>query len=65
MPNVKAGRKQIQAKMMLQLNAIDKACAARVMRAWKTMLSTTRRDKYTDFRDLEDYLNFRVVDSAA
>jgi hypothetical protein len=51
--------------MMFQLNAMDKACNPRVMGTWKTMLSTTRRDKSTEFRDLEDYLNFRVVDSAA
>jgi hypothetical protein len=63
--NVKTGRKQIQAKMMLQLNATDKACAARVMDAWKTMLSTTLRDKARDFVDLEDYLDFRIIDTGA
>jgi hypothetical protein len=50
---------------MLQLNATDKVCAARVMDVWKTMLSTTLRDKARDFVDLEDYLNFRIVDTGA
>ncbi|KAK4100847.1 terpenoid synthase [Parathielavia hyrcaniae] len=62
---VKAGRKQLQAKMMLQLNATDNDCAARIMDAWKTMLSTTIRDKDRDFSDLEDYLNFRIIDTGA
>jgi hypothetical protein len=64
-PNVKSGRKQIQAKMMLQLKMVSKACAARVMEAWKTMLSTTLRDKSKDFADLDEYLDFRIIDTGA
>jgi hypothetical protein len=60
---VKNGRQQIQAKIMWQLNATDKICAARVMDTWKTMLSTTLRDKEKDFVDLEEYLDFRTIDA--
>lgn len=49
--------------MMLQLNATDKVCAVRVMDTWKTMLSTTLRDKAKDFCDLENYLDFRIIDT--
>ncbi|KAK4120553.1 terpenoid synthase [Parathielavia appendiculata] len=62
---VKNRRKQIQAKMMYQLNATDKVCAARVMDAWKTMLSTTLRGKDKGFSNLEEYLDFRIIDTGA
>jgi hypothetical protein len=51
--------------MMLQLNETDKVCAARVMDAWKTMLSTTLRDKAKDFSDLDEYIDFRIIDTGA
>ncbi|KAL2021599.1 hypothetical protein VTK56DRAFT_6952 [Thermocarpiscus australiensis] len=63
--NVKSGRKQIQAKMMLQLTATDRKCAERVMDVWTTMLSTTLKDKARNFKDLEDYLDFRIIDTGA
>jgi hypothetical protein len=62
---VKEGRKQIQAKMMLELASTDKVCAERVMDVWKAMLSTTLKDKAKDFATLEDYLDFRIVDTGA
>jgi hypothetical protein len=62
---VKEGRTQIQAKMMLGLTSTDKVCAERVMRVWKTMLSTTLKDKAKDFTTLEEYLDFRIVDTGA
>ena len=51
--------------MMLQLHATDKACAVRVMDAWKMMLTTTHRDKAKDFSGLEEYLDFRILDTGA
>ncbi|KAL2139942.1 hypothetical protein VTI28DRAFT_4454 [Corynascus sepedonium] len=63
--NVTSGRKQIQAKMMLQLNQTDKVCAARIMDAWKTMLSTTLRDKSKNFSNLQEYIDFRIIDTGA
>jgi hypothetical protein len=35
------------------------------MEAWKTMLSTTLRDKSKDFADLDEYLDFRIIDTGA
>ncbi|KAK4164713.1 isoprenoid synthase domain-containing protein [Cladorrhinum sp. PSN259] len=63
--DMKSGRKQLQAKMMLQLLSTDKVCAERVLDVWKTMLSTTREDKFRDFSTLEEYLDFRIVDTGA
>jgi hypothetical protein len=51
--------------MMLELNATDKVAAERIADRWKTMLSTTVRERGRDFSDLEDYLDFRIVDTAA
>ncbi|KAK4119290.1 terpenoid synthase [Parathielavia appendiculata] len=62
---IRTGRKQLQAKMIWELNATDKVCAAKIMDTWKTFLSTTIRDKEKDFADLEEYLDFRNVDCAA
>jgi hypothetical protein len=60
---VKEGRKQIQAKMMLGLTSTDRVCAERVLRVWKTMLSTTLKNKSKDFTTLEKYLDFRMIDT--
>ncbi|KAI6777686.1 isoprenoid synthase domain-containing protein [Emericellopsis cladophorae] len=63
--DVQSGQKQIQAKMMLQLSSTDPASAKRVMDVWKTMLSTTLRHKTNDFGSLDEYLDFRIVDTGA
>jgi hypothetical protein len=60
---VKDGRKQIQAKMMLALTSTDNKCAERVMTTWKAMLSATLRDKPKEFTTLEDYVDFRILDT--
>ncbi|KAH6640242.1 isoprenoid synthase domain-containing protein [Chaetomium tenue] len=62
-PNIKAGRKQMQAKIVSLLSDIDKAGAARVMAVWKAMLSRTLRDKAKDFANLEEYIEFRSIDT--
>ncbi|KAK3291208.1 isoprenoid synthase domain-containing protein [Chaetomium fimeti] len=62
-PTLKAGRKQIQAKIVSLLSETDKAGAARVMDVWKTMLSRTLRDKTKDFANLEEYIEFRSIDT--
>lgn len=51
--------------MMTQLTATDKACAQRVKRVWQEMLSTTLRDKDRQFMSLEDYVDFRIIDTGA
>jgi hypothetical protein len=62
---VESGRKQIQAKMMLQLASTDKTAAKRVTDVWKVMLSTTLRDKSRAVGSLDEYLHFRIVDTGA
>jgi len=63
--NPALGRKQIEAKMALKLELTDKKCAERVMRVWKEMISTTLRDKDREFRSLEEYVEFRIIDTGA
>jgi hypothetical protein len=47
------------------LTSIDEACAERVLAVWKTMISTTLRDKDKRFCSLEEYVDFRKVDTGA
>jgi hypothetical protein len=63
--DVKVKRKQLQAKMMFRLTSTDERCAERVLKVWKTMLSTTLKDKTKTFNTLEEYLKFRIVDTGA
>jgi uncharacterized FlaG/YvyC family protein len=59
------GKKQIKSKMMLQLASTDKAASDRVMRVWEEMLATTVRDQNKNFSSLEEYVEFRIVDTGA
>lgn len=52
-------------KMFYQLMEIDKACADRVKRVWKEMLETTKCDQGKKFTSLEEYVDFRIVDTGA
>jgi hypothetical protein len=63
--NPKLKRQQIQAKMILNLTKFDAACTQRVMDVWKTMISTTLREKDKSFSTLEEYVDFRIVDTGA
>ena len=61
-----SGTKQIQSKMMLELLSIDPTCAEVVLDSWKTMIATTaRHDKAKPFSNLEDYVNYRIIDTGA
>lgn len=51
--------------MMVQLMSTDKICAQRVTKVWETMLETTLRDKASSFASIEEYLDFRIVDTGA
>lgn len=55
----------MQAKMMTQLTSIDKVCTERVKQVWGEMLTTTLRDKDRGFASLEEYLEFRIVNTGA
>ncbi|GLB12133.1 terpene cyclase [Aspergillus tubingensis] len=60
------GTKQIQSKMLLDLLSIDAACAEVVIESWKTMINTTaKQDKTRAFRNLEEYVDYRIVDTGA
>ncbi|KAL4758128.1 isoprenoid synthase domain-containing protein [Aspergillus foveolatus] len=60
------GTKQIQSKMLLELLSIDAPCAEVVIDSWKTMISTTaKQDKNRVFRNLDEYIDFRIVDTGA
>ncbi|KAL4771843.1 isoprenoid synthase domain-containing protein [Aspergillus nidulans var. acristatus] len=60
------GTKQIQSKMLLELLSIDTPCAEVVIDSWKTMISTTaKQDKQRVFRNLDEYVDFRIVDTGA
>jgi hypothetical protein len=63
--NPALGKKQIEAKMMLKLASTDAACTERLMRVWKEMLSTTVRDQNKHFGSLEEYIDFRIIDTGA
>ena len=60
------GTKQIQSKMLLDLLSIDAACAEVVIESWKTMINTTaKQDKTRAFKNLEEYVDYRIVDTGA
>lgn len=60
------GTKQMQSKMLLELLRIDGPCAEVVTEAWKEMVATTARlDKKRGFGSLEDYVDYRIVDTGA
>lgn len=52
--------------MLLELLSIDASCAEVVIEAWKTMISTTaKQDKTRHFENLEDYVDYRIIDTGA
>ncbi|RAH67449.1 bifunctional terpene synthase/polyprenyl synthetase family protein [Aspergillus aculeatinus CBS 121060] len=60
------GTKQVQSKMLLELFAIDPACAQVVLDSWKTMIDTTAtQDKTRAFQDWEEYVDYRIIDTGA
>lgn len=60
------GTKQIQSKLLLELLSIDKPCAEVVIASWKEMVATTAsRDKSCIFDTIEDYVDYRIIDTGA
>lgn len=60
------GSKQIQSKMMLEMLSVDPECANAAIDAWRVMVDTTsKRDKTTPFTNMEDYIDYRIVDTGA
>ena len=56
------GRKQMQAKMMFHMLAIDKTSAERSFRMWDKMCMHSLRNQSQDFRNMDEYMAFRVID---
>jgi hypothetical protein len=44
---------------------MDDSCTERVKRVWKEMITTTLQDKDKCFTTLEEYVNFRMIDTGA
>lgn len=52
--------------MLLQLLSIDAPCAEVVIDSWKTMVSTTtKQDKSRIFENLDEYVDYRIIDTGA
>ena len=52
--------------MMLELLSIDPVCAEVVLDSWKTMIATTaKQDKAKPFSNLDEYVDYRIIDTGA
>ncbi|RLL95672.1 hypothetical protein CFD26_101005 [Aspergillus turcosus] len=52
--------------MIMELLSVDGPCAEVVIDAWKTMIATTAKlDKTRPFSNLEDYVDYRIIDTGA
>ncbi|KAI1771877.1 isoprenoid synthase domain-containing protein [Hypoxylon cercidicola] len=56
-------RRQLQAKMVMELMEVDKEQAKKCLRLWKEMSNVFVEIRDMDFTALDDYLKFRVVDA--
>ena len=57
------GKRQIQAKMMLEMLSIDRECALTTMKVWAKFVElASGRQHYEDFKSLDEYMEYRVLD---
>lgn len=56
-------RRQLQAKMVMELMEVDKEQAKKCLRLWKEMSEVFVQIRDMDFTTMDDYLKFRVVDA--
>lgn len=56
-------RRQLQAKMVMELMEIDKEQAQECLRLWKEMSDVFVQIRDMQFTALDEYLKFRVVDA--
>lgn len=56
-------RRQLQAKMAVELLDLDKVQGQEVLRLWKEMSDVFVEIRDLDFKKMDDYLHFRVVDA--
>ncbi|KAF6826625.1 Fusicoccadiene synthase 3 [Colletotrichum plurivorum] len=61
------GPKQIQAKIVLELLSVDRACGENVIATWKewAVNGGNKLNKHHRFHTFDEYVNYRVVDSGA
>ncbi|KAK6525457.1 hypothetical protein TWF694_005593 [Orbilia ellipsospora] len=58
-----SGVKQLQSKILLELMKSDPVCGRALVDAWQNMIHTSaQHDKKTTFKNLDDFLDFRIVD---
>lgn len=57
-----SGRSQLQAKLMLQLMAIDRERAITLMKSWEALVETCGRQRASHFNTLEEYIPYRLMD---
>ncbi|OBS27869.1 hypothetical protein FPOA_01811 [Fusarium poae] len=60
-----AGLRFLYERCISRLLQTDEVCAKRIAKAWKDAIDTTIRDKRIDFQSVEDYLEFRMIDTGA
>lgn len=56
-------RRQLQAKMAVELLDLDKVQGQEVLRLWKEMSDVFVEIRDLEFKEMDDYLHFRVVDA--
>ena len=55
--------RQLQAKMPVELLILDRQMWNECLRLWKEMTDTFINIRLVDFKDLEEYLGYRIVDA--
>ena len=58
-----ARNRQLQAKMAVELVSVDKDLGNECIRLWKEMADVFVQIRDMDFKSLDEYLPFRVVDA--
>lgn len=56
-------RRQLQAKMAVELLEVDKEQGAECLRLWKEMSDVFVEIRDTDFRTIDEYLAMRAIDA--
>lgn len=59
------GAKQIQAKIMMELFAVDKPCGLRIITTWKACMDSNRRIRASPPTCFEEYVPLRGLDTGA
>ncbi|CAF3475644.1 unnamed protein product [Fusarium graminearum] len=60
-----AGLRLLYERCISRLLQTDEVCAKKIAKTWKDAINTTTKDKNVDFQSIEDYLEFRMIDTGA